>query len=167
MSNLADRIERYIKELLMQSDECSVELQRQQIASLFGCVPSQINYVLATRFALENGYVVESRRGGGGYLRIMKLTLDDDAALWDFLSTHLGEVITEAQARGMIQHLMNEGLLSVRESMLMAAAMQRDVLQGGTVQRDALRARLLKAMLFTLFRQDCCPKAPEGERGHE
>lgn len=162
MSNLADRIERYLKDLLAKSQESVIEIQRQQLATIFGCVPSQINYVLTTRFAAEQGYVVESRRGGGGFVRIVKLSLDEDSELWDVLSTQLGDLLSEDQAVRVIQRLVEEEVLTLREGMLMHAAMQRDILQGGLPHRDALRARLLKAMLFTLFREESQDEKSKG-----
>ncbi|MTV49516.1 CtsR family transcriptional regulator [Heliobacillus mobilis] len=154
MANLADQIERYIKELLEQSRESAIEVQRQQLAALFGCVPSQINYVLTTRFATEQGYVIESRRGGGGFVRIVKLSIEEGDDLWDFLSTQLGDLISEDQAKRFISRLVDDQMLTAREGLLMQAAVQRDVLQGAYPQRDALRARLVKAMLYNLMRQD-------------
>ncbi|ABZ83918.1 transcriptional regulator, ctsr family [Heliomicrobium modesticaldum Ice1] len=157
MANLADQIERYIKEQLEKSRERMIEIQRQQLAALFGCVPSQINYVLTTRFAAEQGYVVESRRGGGGFVRIVKLDMEGD--LWEILSTRLGDMLSEDQARRIIERLMEEQILTIREGLIMQAAVQRDVLQIGFPQRDLLRARLLKAMLSNLKRY----RAPEAE----
>src|SRR5665648_399686 len=75
MGNLADRIEVYLKHILEQTSEGYIMLQRSELAGEFSCVPSQINYVLDTRFTVERGYLVESRRGGGGYLRIIRLGL--------------------------------------------------------------------------------------------
>ncbi|QGG49221.1 CtsR family transcriptional regulator [Heliorestis convoluta] len=163
-NNLADKIEQYIKEMIAQSDERMIEIQRQQVATIFGCVPSQINYVLTTRFAAEQGYVVESRRGGGGYVRIVKLSIEDESDLWDYLSNKLGEMISEGQGRRMIEHLVEEGILTAREGMLMSAAIQRDILQGELPQRDHLRARLIRAMLYSLFRQECQKKMKKNFR---
>ncbi|KAB2951447.1 CtsR family transcriptional regulator [Heliorestis acidaminivorans] len=153
--NLADKIERYIKEMLAQSEESMVEIQRQQVAAIFGCVPSQINYVLTTRFAVEHGYMVESRRGGGGYVRIVKLAIKKESDLWEYLSGQLGEMLSEGQGRRVIEHLVEEEILTPREGILMMAAIQRDILQGDMPQRDRLRARLIRAMLYSLFRQEC------------
>ena len=69
---LSDTIEHFIKELMTQ-EEPEVELRRNELAEYFSCAPSQINYVLATRFTPDNGYIIESRRGGGGYIRIVRI----------------------------------------------------------------------------------------------
>ncbi|MDD2421925.1 MAG: CtsR family transcriptional regulator [Heliobacteriaceae bacterium] len=153
MSNLTDQIERYIKDLLLKSQASMIEIQRQQLAAVFGCVPSQINYVLAKRFGAEQGYIVESRRGGGGFVRIVKLTFDDDDALWDYLATQLGDMITEGQSERIIERLVEDEVVTAREGLLMQAAVRRDVLVVRPPQRDLLRARILKAMFFTLFRE--------------
>lgn len=73
MANLADKIERYLKEHLSRTE--ILEVRRAMLAALFDCAPSQINYVLTTRFTPERGYLVESRRGGGGYIRIIRLNI--------------------------------------------------------------------------------------------
>ena len=71
MAQLSDSIEQFIKELM--SDDAHIELRRNELAQHFGCAPSQINYVLATRFSVDHGYIIESRRGGGGYVRIVRM----------------------------------------------------------------------------------------------
>lgn len=73
MASLADLIESYIKQQLRSSENQAIAISRAQLAELFSCVPSQINYVLTTRFTLERGYMIESRRGGGGYIRIVRV----------------------------------------------------------------------------------------------
>ncbi|MEL7601687.1 MAG: CtsR family transcriptional regulator, partial [Bacillota bacterium] len=80
MSVLSDSIELFIKELLDQSDE--VSLQRNELAQHFNCAPSQINYVLATRFTPDKGYIIESRRGGGGYIRVLRLSVETSEHLF-------------------------------------------------------------------------------------
>ena len=73
MRNISDIIESYLKQVLEMSEKEIVEIKRNEIADKFQCVPSQINYVINTRFTIEKGYVVESKRGGGGYIRIIKV----------------------------------------------------------------------------------------------
>ena len=81
MANLADIIEEYLRELLEQSVNDSIEIQRGELARVFQCVPSQITYVLEKRFSIDRGFVVQSRRGGGGYIRIMRLPAKEEADL--------------------------------------------------------------------------------------
>ena len=82
-SNMSDIIEEYLKNVLLAQEQ--VEIRRSEIADRFNCVPSQINYVINTRFTVQQGYVVESKRGGGGYIRIMKVNLVDDMDFIDAL----------------------------------------------------------------------------------
>ena len=77
MRNISDIIEEYLKQVLEKSEEEIVEIKRSEIANKFQCVPSQINYVINTRFTLERGYIVESKRGGGGFIRIIKSKTDE------------------------------------------------------------------------------------------
>ena len=79
--NISDIIEQYLKDILADSQQ--IEIKRSEVAELFNCVPSQINYVIKTRFTIPNGYLVQSKRGGGGYIRIAKVNLIDDTDILD------------------------------------------------------------------------------------
>ncbi|MBC7345957.1 MAG: CtsR family transcriptional regulator [Clostridia bacterium] len=150
MRTLADRIEEYLKKRLAESPRGILEVQRQELALLFACVPSQINYVLGTRFTLTQGYLVESRRGGGGYVRIVRLPLDVQ-----HLAALLAEKpLSQQAAEGIIARLEEEGIVGRREAMLMQAVLDREVLGVELPTRDFLRARLLRAMLLTILRED-------------
>ena len=81
MARISDTIEEFLK-LLLEESGGKLEIQRNELADYFECAPSQINYVLATRFSLESGYYIESRRGGGGYIRIIYLDINDDDYLY-------------------------------------------------------------------------------------
>jgi len=149
LPNLSDYIEEYLKSLLRERDGV-VEIQRSELAERFGCAPSQINYVLATRFTPEHGYLVESRRGGGGYIRIIRLNLGrEDLLQW--LQGGIGDRLTQDEAEAMIRRLQEEGFITAREAILMAAAMRRDVLAVDLPLRDLIRANLFKAMLLALL----------------
>lgn len=152
MRNLADRIEAYLLGLIKQASEGVLEIQRGELAEKFDCVPSQINYVLATRFTTERGYLVESRRGGGGYIRISRLNLDSRDELHQLIHQALGDMVSQDAAMAYISRLLDADLLSRREASLMAAAMQREVLALHLPERDILRASLLRAMLLALLR---------------
>ena len=94
MRNISDIIENYLKQVLEMSEKDVVEIKRSEIADKFQCVPSQINYVINTRFTIERGYVVESKRGGGGYIRIMKVQSYDHAHLIDQLLSLIDNKVT-------------------------------------------------------------------------
>lgn len=152
MSNISDLIELYLKKLLADSSRDYVEVQRSELAERFNCVPSQINYVLTTRFSTGHGYIVESRRGGGGYIRIVKIPLDQRADLILDICDLIGDSIPQTEAEGLIGRLMEEELISPREARVMRSAMGRDILRLGLPVRDQLRALVLKAMVTAVLR---------------
>ncbi len=155
MANLSDFIEEYLKELLQRSIDGAIEIQRNDLADYFKCVPSQINYVLTTRFSFERGYLVESRRGGGGYVRIVRVTVIDNHAGWqELIGETIGNNISQLDAQGIIQRLGEEGFLTTREQAILVAMLDRCVLKGELPTRDYLRARLLKVALLTILRGD-------------
>lgn len=153
MPNISELIEQYIKKLLQKSSEDHVELQRNELAAKFKCVPSQINYVLSTRFTAENGYVVESRRGGGGFIRIVRIPLDqfDNPAVQIYRL--VGEDISQSQSEMIVKRLFEEGFITSREARIFKAALDRNTLRLELPWRDNLRAQLLRAMLAAVFRE--------------
>lgn len=151
MRNVSDIIEQYLKNILQQSPNGVVELQRSELADRFQCVPSQINYVISTRFTLEKGYLVESKRGGGGYIRIQRVELPSKEAIHVHIFTTVGMQIDQASAEGIVYQLEEGRFISAREANLLRAAISRDVLNLKLPLRDEIRARLLKAMLTTLL----------------
>ncbi|WP_442597424.1 CtsR family transcriptional regulator [Neobacillus sp. D3-1R] len=150
MRNISDIIENYLKQVLDISDSDLVEIKRSEIADKFQCVPSQINYVINTRFTIERGYIVESKRGGGGYIRIMKVQTDDHAHLIDQLLSLFGNRISQSSAEDVIYRLVGEEVINNREAKIMLSVIDRSVLYIDLPYRDELRARMLKAMLTTL-----------------
>ncbi len=127
-----------------------MEIKRSEIADKFQCVPSQINYVINTRFTIERGYVVESKRGGGGYIRIMKVESQDSVQLINQLLSLIGSRVTQSMAEGIISRLMNEDVINEREAKIMMSVIDRSVIYIDLPDRDELRARILTAMLTTL-----------------
>lgn len=152
MRTLAEQIEDYILSLLRDSRHGIVELQRSDLAMRFGCVPSQISYVLERRFTVERGFLVESRRGGGGFTRIVRLTLEPEVDWRVELARQIGDAISEARAEAVVDRLQREGWLTGREAAMLRAAVRRDVLGVELPLRDRLRARILKYMLAALWR---------------
>lgn len=148
MRNISDIIEEHIKTILTQKAE--VEIKRSELAEKFQCVPSQINYVLKTRFSIERGYVVESKRGGGGYIRIIKVKKNDDRELIHHIEQLIDQRLTQNQAHAMILHLLEEGVINNREARLMISAVDRSVIDLSIPIRDQLRAKILRAMLQSL-----------------
>lgn len=150
MKNISDIIEEYIKNSLHISGEDNVELKRGEIAEKFQCVPSQINYVINTRFTIEKGYIVESKRGGGGYIRITKAQAKSDTDLVDEMLSYVGAQIAQPAAEGLLLRLLEEDVITEREARIMLSMIDRTVLQVGLPLRDQVRANLLTAMLLTL-----------------
>ncbi|MEH7124656.1 CtsR family transcriptional regulator [Bacillus sp. JJ1532] len=150
MRNISDIIEDYLKRVLEMSEREIVEIKRSEIADKFQCVPSQINYVINTRFTIEKGYAVESKRGGGGYIRIMKVQSHDDAHLIEQLLSLIQGRLAQSSAEDVIIRLVEEEIITKREAKIMLSVIDRSVLYIELPYRDELRSRMLKAMLTTL-----------------
>lgn len=154
MSILANNIENYIKRLLDASPSATILLQRKELAELFQCVPSQINYVLDTRFTPERGYLVESRRGGGGFLRIRRLDLNREkvAQLLELLAGLVGEGVCTQEALDIVDRLAEARLLTRRERMLMKAVLgPQDTQSAEELFFRDYRVRVLMRLLEVLL----------------
>lgn len=145
---LSDVIEEWIKNIL--ENEEYVDLQRNELANQFNCVPSQINYVISTRFNTDNGYYVESRRGGGGYIRIKKVDLSKSEYIMHIVNS-IGDNISSNEAHILITNLYNNECLTENELKLINVATNDKVLQLDLDNKDKLRARILKNMLINLI----------------
>ena len=147
-SNMSDIIEEYLKNVLLAQEQ--VEIRRSEIADRFNCVPSQINYVINTRFTVQQGYVVESKRGGGGYIRIMKVNLVDDMDFIDALLEVVPEELSVKQANHILQNLYDNELLSKREAQLLSIAMSKESLIEAEQCSNQLRSNMMKNILTGL-----------------
>ena len=152
---LSDSIESFIKTLITQ-EEPEVELKRNELAEYFGCAPSQINYVLATRFSPDHGYIIESRRGGGGYIRIVRVVQSGAQRLMYLTNERIGDAIGEPEAVRLIHQLVDQGLVNPAEGEIMRAAVSAQAMSVPVPDslKAALRARMLKTMLMTVARQN-------------
>lgn len=150
MRNISDIIEEYLKKIIKSSQENAVEIKRSEIADRFQCVPSQINYVINTRFTLEKGYLVESKRGGGGYIRIIRVKPQNRAELIDELIKLAKSEVSQQASFNMIERLLEEKLITAREARLMMNALKREVLTIQLPERDKLRSQILTAMFSAL-----------------
>jgi transcriptional regulator CtsR len=151
MRNISDIIEQYLKNILHESPEQMIEIQRNELADRFQCVPSQINYVISTRFTLEKGYIVESKRGGGGYIRIQRIKLPTNGQIHEHVIQTIGNNIDQASGEGLIVQLKEADLITDREARILQAAISREVLAFKLPLRDEIRAVILKAMLISLL----------------
>lgn len=151
---LSDTIEAFIKVMLAQ-DEQEVELKRNELAAYFRCAPSQINYVLSTRFTPDHGYVIESRRGGGGCIRIVRLQHEDGDYLNYLMNERIGESIDQKSAHILLGRLAEDGSVSREEAKLMYAALTSEALSVPIPEKlkDAIRAKILRSMLLMVARR--------------
>ncbi|HLQ40812.1 MAG TPA: CtsR family transcriptional regulator [Tetragenococcus sp.] len=149
--NISDLIEAYLKKILETSE--MIEIRRAEMADLFDCVPSQINYVINTRFTIQRGYTVESKRGGGGYIRIEKIQVANYHQFLEQVNLLFDETISEKDAIAIIQKLFEEGILSKKEGNLLLTTISKAVL-GKEVQEDNIRANIMHAILERLSYED-------------
>ena len=153
MSTISNQIEAYLKELLAASQSGVLEIKRSDLAEIFMCVPSQINYVLDTRFSARQGYMVESRRGGGGYMRIIRLSMEQEPNLVALLDSARNKRVSHQSAEKLLDRLKEEGFLSTREHMLLKALIDDNVLHSAA-DADELRGNLINTVLLLLLRDD-------------
>lgn len=152
MSGLTGNIEKFLKSLLMES-EGSIEIGRNDLADHFGCAPSQINYVLSTRFTPYKGYYIESKRGGSGYIRIIELTVNADSSIRSLIEDGIGDSITKYKADSLINSLVEKKIASEKEALLMAHAVDdRALVSVPTEDRNKVRADILKNILIMYLR---------------
>lgn len=136
---MSDKIEAFITELLKDDDSDWLELGRNELAGIFNCVPSQINYVISTRFGPDKGYLVESRRGGGGYIRIKRIYESPDIAE---ISKKIGEKISFEEAKNITKYLLDINKISEREKRIIDSGLSDEILK-----EDKTRAGILKNIL--------------------
>ena len=150
MAQLSDSIEQFIKELM--SEDAHIELRRNELAQHFGCAPSQINYVLATRFSVDHGYIIESRRGGGGYVRIVRMQTRGEQNLLETLLQRVGNSVNEETANAIISNLYERKVVTENEALLMKSAVSRSALALPISAKDVLRAAVFRNMLMQVFK---------------
>lgn len=146
---ISDLITQEIIRMLDESESNVAEIQRNEFAQVLGCVPSQINYVLSSRFTPEHGYIIESRRGGGGYIKVTRVQMDKSSAFMHIINS-IGDTLDEITARVLLENCMHGGLLDAGTANTIAAAISYPVMHRVPVElRDILRAVLVKQMLIT------------------
>ena len=144
---ISDSVANYILQLLNETNGIA-EIQRNELASFLGCVPSQINYVLTSRFTPEQGYLVESRRGGGGYIRITRMQLSTADMIMHIINA-IGNTLDAATARAMTANMVENSVLDPRAAELVQAAVSEKALAAVPRDlRDMVRAAIYKNMLL-------------------
>lgn len=145
MSRISDLIEKFINELIEES-KGAIEIQRNEMADYFNCAPSQINYVLTTRFSTDRGYVIESRRGGGGFIKITRIDLDENDYLLKMLAERIGDSVNKEGAFELVEILYRKSLIDVRIKNIIKNSIDDNTLSVlSKPLRDRVRAEVLKA----------------------
>lgn len=146
---MSDLVAQYILEML-DAQNGSAEIQRNELAGNLGCVPSQINYVITSRFTPEQGYIVESRRGGGGYIRISRVKMDRGTAIMHIINS-VGDSLEKATAEVMLKNMLQQNMIELQSAKIIASALSdRTLMKIEQDKRDSVRADLFKNMLLTL-----------------
>ncbi|MDR2615181.1 MAG: CtsR family transcriptional regulator [Oscillospiraceae bacterium] len=147
---MSDVIAGFINDMLLEADG-SAELRRAELANRFNCVPSQINYVISTRFSPERGYIVESRRGGGGYIRIRRISMEPKELIMHTVNT-IGERIDANSAAALIANLLDGLAIDEHTArMIMAATCANALRPADAPEREAIRASIIKQMLINII----------------
>lgn len=146
--SMSDIIAQYLKQVLEDKD--SIQIRRNELAELFDVVPSQINYVINTRFTIQQGYLVESKRGGGGYIKIQEVKLKDDQETLKKLIQVIGDEMTERDSKALIHKLYEKEFVNKNQARLMLSATQKTTLQCAGKSENIVRASILKAFLLNL-----------------
>lgn len=145
---LSNLIEECIKEM-MSTEDGAIELKRNELANRFGCVPSQINYVISTRFSPERGYMVESRRGGGGYIKITRVVPKQGNPMMHIVNS-IGDGVSYTDAAAIVKNCFDYDLISEKEAKLIMAAITEKSIPLRQPEQDYVRAKLLKNMFIVL-----------------
>ena len=146
---ISDVIEEFIKDMLKDTENGFIEIQRNELAEHFNCVPSQINYVIATRFNPSQGYYVESKRGGGGHIKISKVKITKGNYLMHIIN-NIGETLTANEADIFISNLLSYQMIQEVKAKLLKVATSDKVLTVPQNIKDTLRANIFKNMLINL-----------------
>ena len=147
---ISDNIAKLIEQMLDDGGGL-VELRRNDLASRLGCVPSQINYVITSRFTPQRGYITESRRGGGGYIRIVRVNMSANEYLMHFFHA-IGDSVDENEARAYIANLRDKGVINDREARLIHASLSDSALEKAPKEeKNSIRADILRHVILTLL----------------
>ena len=150
MARISDTIENFIKDMINEERERQVLIQRNELADKFSCAPSQINYVLTTRFTYEKGYIIESKRGGGGCIVIKKITYDDKDERLLLINTSIGESITYGGALCILDHLKDTKNITEKEYEIIKISLNDRTLVS-VEDKNKLRADMLKGIITVIL----------------
>lgn len=151
MARLSDIIEDFIKEMFQENNESELQIKRNELANYFSCAPSQINYVLTTRFTEDKGYYIESKRGGGGYIIIKRIEFTDNKNLKELIVDRIGNSITYDNAINIIDGLVETAFITEREAIIMKIAINDRVFGNIDANKNMLRANILKNIIMVII----------------
>ena len=150
MANISEQIEKFLIATLGEND--SIDITRNSLAEYFSCVPSQINYVLETRFTVDRGFIVESKRGGGGYVKISKIKSgDNNEYLNSLFLESIGDELTEKRFSQILDKLVNDEIMTQKERVLVESSLSDDSLSMPFTIRDKVRAKAFKNVVIKLM----------------
>ena len=150
MARLSDIIEAFIKQMFNENRDNIIFIQRNELADQFRCAPSQINYVLTTRFTYERGYLIESKRGGGGHIVIKQLEYDSSNKREELINQSIGNAMTYHNANALLKDLLESGVIEKREYEIMKIAINDRSLIS-TDNKNKVRADILKGMIMIIL----------------
>ncbi|WP_347707548.1 CtsR family transcriptional regulator [Clostridium sp. cel8] len=151
MARLSDVIEEFIKQMMESSSESQLQIRRNELANHFSCAPSQINYVLTTRFTVDKGYYVESKRGGGGCIIIRRVLCSSNRNLLDLIFEKIGDSITYNVATNIIDGLFEADIITKREARILKVVINDRTFNEFADNKNKLRASVLKSAMMVIF----------------
>jgi len=155
MVKKSEEIEEFLKDMLKQTGNNMIEIQRNILAQQFDCAPSQITYVLTTRFKDNKGYIVESRRGGGGSIKIFELKMKGDKQIDDLITRSIGDSLTKFKAYDILNHLFSKNIITERESQIIKRAISDRALSLiPSENKNPVRAKILKESLLAVVKHN-------------
>ena len=150
MARISDIIAQFINDMIEDKKDKEVIIQRNELADKFNCAPSQINYVLTTRFTSEKGYMIESRRGGGGYIIIKRIEYNNKEKQVEAINKAIGESLTYSAALLLLEHLYETNLITKRELEIVKISINDRTLSNAEYKNN-LRAEILKGIIMVIL----------------
>ena len=150
MARISDIIAQFINDMIEDKKDKEVIIQRNELADKFNCAPSQINYVLTTRFTSEKGYMIESRRGGGGYIIIKRIEYNNKEKQVEAINKAIGENLTYSAALLLLEHLYETNLITKRELEIVKISINDRTLSNAE-DKNKLRAEILKGIIMVIL----------------
>ena len=152
MANVSDIIENFILSTMGNADD--INLSRNELADFFNCAPSQINYVLTTRFNLNRGYIIQSQRGGGGFIKIVKLKDFDNHYVYKIIEENLNKPISYKDALYILEDLVSKSFINKTQARAISYGLTDKALSNPIKMEGQLRANILKSFLINVLRGD-------------